>query len=79
MEYSPGAVLVFAWAACIGGVLDAHMVAVMTIIEQRLIHTIKRIQENHQEPDGVIGINLANRHTGVEAVHYIRNITVKDS
>ena len=75
----PVAVHAFAGAACIGGALDAHMVAAMTIYEQKKIHMIRLIQENHQGHYGAIGISLVSRHTGVVEEHSIQNITVRDS
>ena len=79
MEDFQVVVHVFAGAACIGGVLDALMVDVMTISGQKKIHITRLIQISSHEQHGAIGTSPGNRHTGVGAVYYIRSITVRNS
>ena len=70
---------VFAEAACIGGVPDAHMEDVTMISGQKKIHMIRRIQTNRLGRYGPTGINRVSRHIGVVVAHSIRCITVQDS
>ena len=79
MEYSPVAVLASAKTAYTGGVVDAHMVAVMMISGQKKIHITRLIQISRHEQHGAIGISQGNKRTGVGAVYYIRSITVINS
>lgn len=67
---------VFAENVCTGGAEDALMENAMTITEQKQILTTKHIRENHSGQPGATGTNRANRHIGVEAEYYTRQITV---
>lgn len=79
MEYSRHVRPAHEITAYTGGVVDAHMVAVMMTSGQRKIHMIKHIQMNRQGHYGATGISTESRHIGAEEEYSTRNIIARNS